>query len=251
MIWRMRLFDVAAEQYDAARPSYPAGVYDLLDGASGGLAGKSVADGGAGTGIVSRQLIGRGARVVAFDPGSGMLRRAIAHSPQLPVVVADGAQVPFRSSSLEVICFGQSWHWLNQELGAQEAARVLRPGGWWAAWWNHPWADSESWFDDYYVLLETRCEGFSRHQRNVDWCSEAIANLGLFQGLQRHIVAWERRVSVEHWLTDLVSHSYVIDLAEPDRTRLLIDVNSILRKRFLDGAMIVPYQTRLWMAERA
>ena len=45
------------------------------------------------------------------------------------------------------LCFGQSWHWVNQKLGANEAARVLRSGGWWAAWWNHPWADSEDWFD--------------------------------------------------------------------------------------------------------
>ena len=28
-----------------------------------------------------------------------------------------------------------------------EAVRVLRYGGYWAAWWNHPWADGEEWFE--------------------------------------------------------------------------------------------------------
>jgi len=41
----VRLFDAAAEEYDAARPSYPDGVYDLLESRGHGLAGKVVADG--------------------------------------------------------------------------------------------------------------------------------------------------------------------------------------------------------------
>jgi len=43
----VRLFDDAAAEYDAARPSYLAGLYDLLEFLVGGLAGKVVADGGA------------------------------------------------------------------------------------------------------------------------------------------------------------------------------------------------------------
>jgi hypothetical protein len=90
--------------------------------------------------------------------------------------------------------------------------------------------------------------GYSRTSRDVDWCSEAIATSGLFLPPQRHVVAWERQVTVEDWLVDLRSHSYVIDLGEPDATDLIADVESILRRRFKDGAMTVPYQTRLWSA---
>jgi SAM-dependent methyltransferase len=247
----MRSFDSASRQYDAARPSYPQGIYAILDAQSGGLADKVVGDGGAGTGVVSRQLLERDAIVVAFDPGAGMLRRATERSPGLRAVIAEAGAVPLRSSVLDLLCFGQSWHWVDQRLGVDEAARVLKSGGLWAAWWNHPWADSEEWFDTFCTQLETRCPGYTRDSRNVDWCSQAIAACEQFLSPQRHIVAWNREVTVEDWLVDLSSHSYVIDLDEREAAGLMADVEKLLRRRFKNGRLAVPYQTRLWTAQRA
>ncbi len=245
----MRLFDSAADDYDAARPAYPARLYDIIESVAGPLAGQVVGDGGAGTGVVTRQLLERGARVVAFDPGRGMLRRASSRSPGLPVVAADAAAAPFRTASMDLLCFGQSWHWVEQVPGAREAARLLSPGGWWTAWWSHPWADAESWFERYLRLLEERCDGFSRHQRDVDWCADAIRTEGCFESPQHHVVDWERTVTVEDWLTDLRSHSYVIDMSPAPRARLLSDCEASLREQFGD-VMVVPYQTRAWLAHR-
>lgn len=58
-------FGTVADEYDNARPSYPAAVYESL----GDLDGLCSLDVGAGTGIATRQLLERGARVVAVDPG--------------------------------------------------------------------------------------------------------------------------------------------------------------------------------------
>jgi hypothetical protein len=129
-------------------------------------------------------------------------------------------------------------------------SRLLKPGGWWAAWWNHPWADEEVWFDQYYSLLESVCPGVSRHQRNVDWCAEAIAASGSFHRPERQIVPWEREVTVAGWLTDLRSHSYVIKLEAAKRAGLLASAKSILSREFPAGVMKVPFQTRVWMAQR-
>ena len=246
----MRLFDPAAAEYDAARPTYPDGVFDLLDSLVGGLPGKVVADGGAGTGVATRQLLDRGAWVIPYDPGPAMLGRAIERTPKLPVVVADAAQVPIRSSSVDPVCFAQSWHRVDQALATSEAGRVLRSDGYWTAWWSHPWADAEAWFDEYFSVIEKRCAGASRHQRDVDWCSAAVAASSAFDEARRHIVAWDRRVAIEEWLTDLRSHSYVIDLPAPDRQSLLAEVSAIIRRRFGAELMVVPYQTRVWVARR-
>lgn len=66
----------------------------------------------------------------------------------------------------------------------------------------------------------------------------------------RHIVAWDRRVATEDWLIDLRSHSYVLDLPAPERQSLLADVSAIIRRRFGEELMVVPYQMRVWVARR-
>lgn len=246
----MQLFDAAADEYDAARPQYPELVYDLLESVAGPLPGRLVGDGGTGTGIVARQLLERGARVIGFDPGLGMMRHAARRRPRPVLVAAEAARLPFVAGSLELLCFGQSWHWVEQEAGAAEAARVLGPGRVWAAWWNHAWADGEPWFERYYALQAERCPGWSREQRNTDWCAEAIRLNGEFLAPERHDIEWERRVSIEDWLTDLRSHSHVMALGVVERERLLSDVEEILRERFVADAMLVPYQTRVWLAQR-
>ena len=56
-------------------------------------------------------------------------------------------------------------------------------------------------------------------------------------------------MSVENWLTDLESHSYVIAMSPAQRRGLLSDSEAILRRQFADR-MVVPYQARLWLARR-
>ena len=63
-------------------------------------------------------------------------------------------------------------------------------------------------------------------------------------------MVWERRVAIEDWLIDLRSHSYVIDLPAPERQSLLAEVSAIIRRRFGEELMVVPYQTRVWVAGR-
>ncbi|HET9733198.1 MAG TPA: class I SAM-dependent methyltransferase [Acidimicrobiales bacterium] len=246
----MKVFEEGAADYDAGRPSYPVAVYDLLDDLLGGLCDKLVLDAGAGTGVVTRQLLDRGAVVIALDTAVGMLARARRRTPLLPAVIGDAAAALFQPGSLDLACFGQSWHWVDQQLGAAEIGSVLRPGGWWAAWWSHPWADGEAWFEDYWTLIEDRCPETSRHQREIDWCAEGVARDGNFNTPERKVISWERRVEIDHWLADLRSHSYVLVMDGGDRERMLQDVAGILRAGFPEGRMAVAYQTRVWVAAR-
>jgi ubiquinone/menaquinone biosynthesis C-methylase UbiE len=185
-------FDAVADEYDEARPGYPASVFDALEP----LAGARVLEGGAGTGIATRSLMGRGARVVAVDIGAGMLRRAASRTPGLSAVVADGAALPFRGHCADLVCFAQSWHWMDENRRCGEAARALRAGGRWAGWWSHARADGEPWFDAWWDAIETACPGTHRAQRDIDW-GEGLRESGLFSVAQRVTVPWVRRVSYE------------------------------------------------------
>jgi len=238
----MGVFHEVVDEYDRARPSYPAEVFDALEP----LTGRRVLDGGAGTGIATRALQARGAHVVAFDISEEMLRRAQLYASRAPVVAADGAFLPFRSGWADLICFAQSWHWLDPERGCAEAARVLVADGRWCGWWSHARADGDSWFDDSWSAVEAACPGTHRGQRDIDW-GEQVASSGRFVVADRITVAWLRHISVEQWITELRSHSYVAALSYTDRDRLLDRVRRFVSARFTDGAMAVPYETWLWV----
>jgi SAM-dependent methyltransferase len=243
-------FDALAEDYDAARPSYPDGVYQALEQAAGPLAGTLVLEGGAGTGIATRQLVARGARVVAVDIGERMLRKARQHSPEACFLLADANATPLRGGCVDLACFAQSWHWFFNENAPREMARVLRPGGFWAAWWNQEWADGEAWFDAYQTLLESACPGYDRRNRDARWTDERIDQTGLFESGSEAEILWVRTLSVGEWLTYERSKSYVGRLPAAGRERLLSQIGDIALERFPDGRMSVRHCTRLRMARR-
>lgn len=242
---RVRSFDMVADEYDAARPTYPHEVFDAL----GPLVGLRVLDVGAGTGIATRDLMSRRAKVIAVDPGPAVLRRATARTPGLAAVVADGAVLPVRAGSVDLVCFAQAWHWVDESSRVAEMHRVLRRGGRWAGWWSHARADEEQWFDRYWAAIERWCPHTHRDQRDTDWGS-TMAVPGMFEVGDRVTVPWDREISVENWMTDQASHSYVAGLPEGPRLDLLHQLRAVLDEQFTDGAMSVRYETWLWIATR-
>lgn len=238
-------FDVVADDYAAARPGYPNELFDALEP----LRGQRVLEGGAGTGIATAALVGRGAHVIAFDLGPKMLRHAALRVPGLPAVVADGATTPFRTASFDLLCWAQAWHWVSAQRRVDEAARLLAPGGRWAGWWSHPRADGEPWFDAYWDAMEHRCPTASRSHRDVDWSAD-LAESPSFEVEPRQAFPWRRTVSIEQWLTDERTKSSVVALSEPNRAELIHELDSILRQAFPSGTVEVAYETSLWIATR-
>lgn len=242
----MTSFESVVDEYDAARPEHPSPVYDALEP----LAGAVVLDVGAGTGIATRALVGRGARVAAIDMGPAMLRRAVQRSPGLWAAVADGARLPMPDHTVDLVTFAQSWHWLDPDRRSAEVARVLRPGGRWAAWWSHPFDDHEAWFDEYWSVVEDACPGAHRDQRTTDWGASVDPSSGLVVG-ERIVVPWVREVAVDAWITEEASHSYVSSVPRSEREPLLADLRAILDRHFSDGRMSVRYETWMWQASVA
>jgi SAM-dependent methyltransferase len=237
------VFGHVVDEYDQARPSYPAALFDVIEP----LSGLRVLDGGAGTGIASRLLRDRGASVIAFDISPVMLDRAQTRAPDIPVVVADGARIPFRSDCADLICFAQSWHWLDIASGCSESARVLRATGRWCGWWSHARSDGDPWFDQSWTAIEAACTGTHRDQRDIDW-GEGVARSGLFTVAEMITVPWVRRLSVDQWITEVKSYSYIAALPAHDAADLLNGLRTTAFEGFPNGEMVVPYETWLWVA---
>jgi SAM-dependent methyltransferase len=246
-----QLFDHVAEAYDAYRPDYPPQLFDALESALGQpLLRAEVLDVGAGTGIATRALAGRGSNVVAIDPGPGVLAVLRSRSTsRVRPVVADGNALPLRSGVFDLVTYGQSFHWTDPDRSVSEAARVLHDRGILAVFWNLLIADGLPWWERFAGECERLCPTYDRRQRDIDW-GEPLERSSLFRWVRRVEIPWVRDVPVDDFVRDYGSHSYVAALPAADQDRVLDELRSGLSTEFPDGSARLPYVTRAWVARR-
>ncbi|HVF05160.1 MAG TPA: methyltransferase domain-containing protein [Frankiaceae bacterium] len=238
-------FDALVDSYDAARPSYPGGLYAALPP----LAGRRVADVGAGTGIATRGLLAHGADVLAFDIGAQLLARLRANGSPGPgrllgAAVADAHALPLPDAGVDLVTYAQVFHWVRHDAAAAEARRVLRPGGALAVWWNDSAAQAEGWWRAQQQMLEVANRSYARDYRVQDVAADLRT---AFADVRAVEVPWERRLDLDTYLVYLRSKSYVAALG--DALGDFLDAQrALLAESFPDGVVVEPFVTRLWLA---
>ena len=118
-------FGSVAADYDRYRPAPPPQALDWLIPPDA----TAVLDLAAGTGAVTRLLVGRAARVVAVEPDERMRAVLAARCPEAEVLEGRGEDIPLTDASVDAVVVASAWHWLDPERAVPEIARVLRPGG--------------------------------------------------------------------------------------------------------------------------
>lgn len=138
-----RVFGEAADTYHRFRPGYDAAVYDLLRERCGLRPGIAAFEVGPGTGQATRTLLGIGVDpLVAIEPDERLARYIghdadlDGHSGALRLQIARFEDAVLPDGAFDLGVAATSFHWLDQEAALLRVASALRPGGWWAMWWN-------------------------------------------------------------------------------------------------------------------
>ena len=131
-----RSFELVADVYERARPEYPPEAVAWIAAELDLRPGRTVLDLGAGTGKLTRSLVGTGARVIAVEPGEAMLAQLRAVLPHVEALRGGAEAIPLADGSVDAITVGQAFHWFRHDEAVPELHRVLRPGGGVALMWN-------------------------------------------------------------------------------------------------------------------
>ena len=194
-----------AERYDRARPRYPEALIQRIVAAS---PGKDVLDVGCGTGIAARQFAAAGCRVLGVDVDPRMAEVARGHGIEVEVGKFEDWDPAGRG--FDAVVAAQSWHWVEADAGARQAARVLRPGGRLALFWNvatpaDP-ALADAFAEVYRAVLGDH-PIFGRALRpNAgytafnDRANEGVRRCGSFGEPENWEYAWDRGYTREEWL---------------------------------------------------
>lgn len=237
-------FGAAAGAYDEHRPGYPEAairwalepvttdaVAADLPGA-GGLAGLRVLDLGAGTGILTTQLVRLGTAVAAVEPDAAMLGQLRRRLPSVPALDGAAEAIPLPDASVRAVLCGQAMHWFDLERSLPEIARVLSPGGVLAALWN---TDDDR--VDWVAGLHAAAEGSggptvsASRAQTVDAGFRRASGSPAFEPTEIEHFPHGYRRTPDSLVEALATHSKFLVMPPDERERVLGQVRSYVRSR--------------------
>ena len=129
-----------ASSYDHSRPTPPVALLDLLTQLIHLPLPALVVDLGSGTGLSTLLWGGRAGRVIGIEPNADMRKEAsdkMAGHPYATHIeyregLAEKTGLP--DACADIVTAAQSFHWMEPTATLAEVARILRPGGLFAAY---------------------------------------------------------------------------------------------------------------------
>ncbi len=221
----------------------------------------TVVDLGAGTGALSRLLVGRANEVVAIEPDDRM-RAVLAEAvPQVRALAGRGESIPLPDANADAVIASSSWHWMDPLPTLTEVARVLVPGGTLAAIWSGP--DLASPF-----LAQARAvlgavgpaadESEAELARLVDGPPDTAQVLAIPPGVpfdqpEQTVFTWDVALDADELIGLLGTFSWVILMEDDARARLFETARRLLRDALGlagDATVDVGYRAEVWKARR-
>ncbi|RPJ21675.1 MAG: class I SAM-dependent methyltransferase [Chloroflexi bacterium] len=127
------VFSSKAEKYARYRWEYASQAIQTIFDVAQITSQSSVADIGAGTGILTRHFIGKVQQIFAIEPNLEMRQLAVqALGSYSACHIIDGRAeaTTLADGSVDLITVAQAIHWFEPQPTKTEFLRILKPGGW-------------------------------------------------------------------------------------------------------------------------
>lgn len=243
-----RGFEVAADEYERARPDYPAEAIDRLVQELEIRRGATVLDLGAGTGKLTRMLVPTGARLLALEPVDAMRRTLTRVLPEVEVIGGAAEGLPFRNEVFDGAVAAQAFHWFRGQAALDEIRRVLKPSGRLALLWNLR-DESAPWVAKLTEIID-RYESGAPRERTGEWRG-AFSGSSSFGTLHQLRFGHQQRLDRRRLLERVASMSFIAILP-PERRREVLEEVGRLADQHVDaqGELVLPYHTDLYWCAR-
>jgi SAM-dependent methyltransferase len=235
-----RTFDSAADLYEAARPSYPAELFDDLVELAELKPGDRLLEIGCATGKATRVLLERGFSVVCVEMGAQLAEHARRNLAGLPVEIH---VVPFEEwegeqRAFDLVCAATAWHWVHPELRYHKAHQLLRPGGhlaFWSALHAFPGG-----FDSFFAEIQDVYDAIDESHPG-EWPppppdeipddQAEIEASGLFEHVQVRRYVWETSYTADDYIALLDTFSGHIAMETAKREHLYREIRQRIGQR--------------------
>lgn len=137
-------FNTQAERYQRLRPGYVPELYEEifrrvpLDEAS------TAVEVGIGGGQATEPVLKTGCQVTAVEYGdqlAELCRRRFREYPNFQAVTCKFEDYPARENACDLVFSASAFHWIPEDIGYTKVYKMLKPGGVFARFANHPYKD--------------------------------------------------------------------------------------------------------------
>jgi SAM-dependent methyltransferase len=242
---RAEAFGSVAAAYDRYRPSYPdALVSDLVQ-----LGPERALDVACGTGKVAVALLACGIAVLGVEVDPNMA--AVARTHGLIVEVGAFETWDDDGRTFDLITCGQGWHWIDPAVGDEKAARLLKPGGTLALFWNYDKLDGEFGAEIDAVYQKHAPEIYERRSANNvdDDRVEQLKTNGGFASVTTEKYRWTTTLSTDEWIGRTGTYSDHILLPDDRREALFAALRVVIDSH--GGEIVTHYRTYVILARTA
>jgi ubiquinone/menaquinone biosynthesis C-methylase UbiE len=237
-----------ASHYDK-RADYSGDAIKELLKAIGCAPSRPVADIGAGTGKLTKELLKHGLTVSSVEPNDAMRSIGIQNTKGKRATwsVGTGEATGLPTSSAYAVFFGSSFNVVDQSLALSEASRILVPNGWFACMWNHRDLDDpiqqriES-------IIKSSIPAYSYGSRRED-PTNIITTCGHFSATKSIKGSFVWKMPKSDVIVAWKSHATLKRQASSDSlfNSVIKEIASYLDK--LPEVIEVPYATRIYFAQ--
>jgi ubiquinone/menaquinone biosynthesis C-methylase UbiE len=233
-------FGAQARAYAEHRPDYPVAAIRWALEPLGASERLDVLDLAAGTGKLTAGLVAEGHRVTAVEPNEQMLSELVRRVHDVRALPGHAEHIPVPDNTVDAVLVGQAFHWFDQAKALPEIARVLRPGGVVAGFWNEP-DTSVEWLAEF-----ERVSGSSVPAQSED--PTGLMAHPLFHAPElatfTHV---QRRDSPEDLVATVRTHSRLLVISEDELAAVTEKMLAFLRSReeTSNGPFDVPLRTEV------
>ena len=242
-------FSNRVDDYVRYRPSYPAGVLEILRAEVGLTPASIIADVGSGTGISAELFLRNGNTVYAVEPNDAMrhaAERLLGGYHAFHSVNGRAEATTLPDASIDLSLAAQAFHWFDVPKARAEWQRILRPDGWAVLVWNTRRTDTSPFLRAFEALLQR----FGTDYRDVVHTNISADSLQAFYGGAHYV----KKTLDHHQELDqdgirgrLLSSSYAPAAGHPNHEPMPAELERIVAEHGREGWVRVEYETEVYV----
>lgn len=246
-------FDTVASAYEKLRPGYVKELYQTLFDYIPVNENSNVVEVGSGGGQATAPILRIGCRLTAVEYGeqfSELLKDKFREYPKFSVITGRFEDTGFEGNTFDLVFSASAFHWVPEKIGYEKVFSMLKSGGAFARFANHPYRDKgnpplsqeideiyEQYYSKYYNKKREPLSEYTEQQARE---RAMLAGKYGFSDIRYELFYRKRVFSAKEYIELLGTYSDHIAIEENIRTEFFAKIEEAINKH---GGALTIYDT--------